>query len=61
MVWSYITFSIKSAFDKLSDSLKEKLSDAKKFVQATVSELLSVPQDVLSSLQVHLLLGNILL
>ena len=29
------------------------MSEAKEFVKATVSELLSVPQDLLSSLQVH--------
>lgn len=46
-----LTQSIKSGFDKLTNSLKAKLSDAKEFVKATVSELLSVPQDVLSSLQ----------
>jgi len=46
-----LTQSIKEGFDKLSESLKAKLTDAKEFVKATVNELLSIPQDVLSSLQ----------
>lgn len=48
----YFKLRVKNGFDKLKDSLKAKLSDAKEFVKATVQELLSVPQDVLSSLQV---------
>ena len=44
---------IKDSFDKLTDDLKAKLSEAKEFVKATVNELLSVPQDLLSALQVH--------
>ena len=43
---------MKNSFDKLTDSLKAKLSDAKEFVKATVKELMDIPQDLLSSLQV---------
>ena len=43
---------IKNSFEKLSAELQAKLSDAKEFAKATVAELKSVSQDVLSSLQV---------
>ncbi|XP_044184178.1 stereocilin-like [Acropora millepora] len=46
-----LTQTVKNGFDKLTESLKAKLSNAKEFVKATVQELLSVPQDVLSSLK----------
>jgi len=44
------TNTIKDSFNKLSASVKEKLSDASKFTTATVEELKSVSQDVLSSI-----------
>ena len=44
---------IKKSFDKLSASLQAKLSDAKEFAKATLDELRSVPQDLLSSLEVN--------
>ena len=52
VILKFILPRIKEGFDKLSESLKAKLTDAKEFVKATVNELLSIPQDVLSSLQV---------
>lgn len=45
---------MKESFDKLSADLQAKLSDAKEFAKASINELLSVPQDLLSSLKVHL-------
>lgn len=46
-----LTQSMKESFDKLSADLQAKLSDAKEFAKASISELLSVPQDLLSSLK----------
>ena len=43
-------FSVKESFNKLSAAVKAKLTDASKFATATVQELKSVSQDVLSSL-----------
>ena len=40
---------IRKGFSKLSAGLQEKLSDAHKFASATVDELKTVPEDILSA------------
>ena len=37
----------------MSDSIKQKLQNAKDFIKLTVDELKEIPQDVLGSLQVR--------
>ena len=50
---------IKNSFEKLSEDLQKKLSGAKEFVKASVSELMQVPQDLLSSLRVSHINSNL--